>query len=588
MYKHILLTFIFLLFAGFLVAQDANWQQKYEDQMENSLVETLRRTDVPENVRKIQIKELSKIVRRFSEERQKQFLLKLPKEIRKQIETELIVAKNEELIQMKKKIEDNPEVAFRLATMYLPPEFLKPTAQKLQKDAGLKFDPAEAYKYFKLADDKGRDLGHYDGLFGLGICYAEGFGVKKDIEKSKEFFKTASKNVLSEVNFFLAYDSNKTPEQREAAKQKAAAELKIKPLKDKAGAGDTEAEREYGIYLIDAKKNDVWDEGGKSDAAKYLYRAAKKGDKEAQFQLGKLCVKYNWGMVAIIREVSRELAIQYLTNSPEKLDAELLYDVGKLFEVGRGGKKDYAEMIKWFTQSADKGFLDAQFEIATRYRFGIGHFPQDEKKSSEYYQKCAAGADENSPNIQLCKGVCFQYGYGRDKNAAEAEKWLRKSAEQGFARGQTALGIFLEETAEGGIKKRQEAFEWYKKAAEQNDVYAMMKTGNFYHRGVGAPPDDKLALKWYIKAAETNEPEAQYQLGVWFDDGKLFNKGSEFQWYKKAAEQGHVLAQVHLGLCFLLGKGTRKNKSEAEKWLKQAAEQGNETAAEALKALDKF
>jgi TPR repeat protein len=592
MYKHIILTLIFFLFAGLLVAQDANQRlRKYDEQMDDQLVETLRRvqenTEMPEDTKKLQIKASALTIQKLSEERQKQILSKLPQGIRKQVEKEIADAAIAQLNGMKQMAQNGgAEFAFRLAMLYIPAEYLKPTAQRIQKTTGLQPDPKEAYKYFKLAYDKGKNFGVYDGLFGLGICYAEGFGVQKDAEKAKEIFKEASKNVLSEVKFYLNYNPNETPEQREAAKQKAAEAARGESLKSKAQAGDSEAEREYGVYLISKKKADVLDEGGTGDAAKYLQRAAKKGDKEAQFQLAKLAIKHNWGMISLVKDVSRETAIQYLTASPEKLDGETLYNVGKLFDVGKGGKKDVTEAVKWFIQAADKGFTEAQWELATRYRIGTGGCPKDEKKSGEYYQKCAAGADENAPNIQLCKAFCLQYGYGTEKNLEEAEKLLRKSAEQGFAGGQTALGVFLLEAGE--MKNRQEAVEWFKKAVEKNDAAAMIQLANCYQRGFGVAPNDQQAFNWYEKAAKTNDAEAQYQFAVWYDDNKKSDKKRAFSWFSKAAEQGHVLAQVNLGLCYLLGKGADKNKSEAEKWLKLAAEQGNETAAKALKVLDKF
>jgi TPR repeat protein len=604
MYKHILLTlFVFLFSAELLTAQDTNGQQEYkvllEEQENNSIAEGLRKVQeytggLPDSVKKNQMKASANIVCKFSKERQKRILSKLPQELRKQFETELTAAENaelnrarEELVQKIKEAYNNPKIAFRLAMLRLPPEFLKPIAQDIQKNSNLKPDPKEAYKYFNLAHEKGINNRQYDGLFGLGICYAEGFGVEKDPKRAEDIFKKTSGHVLSEVDIFLQYDPNETPAKRESAKQKADAALKAQSLKAKAITGDTEAEREYGIYLIDAEKTDILDEGGIKDAARYLYLAAQKGDKEAQFQLGKLYVKHNWGAISLIPKVNRETAIQYLNASPEKLNGEILFDVGKLFELGRGGKKDYAEMIKWFTQSADKGFFDAQFELATRYQFGIGGCLKDEKKSAEYYQKCAANANENTPKFQLCKGVCFQYGYGTEKNPVEAEKWLRKSVEQGLVNGQTALGVFLEGSG-SEIKKRQEAVEWYKKAAEQNDVYAMIQLGNCYRRGFGTAPDDRKASIWLEKAAKTNNAEAQYQFAVWLDDSKQNYKSSAFQWFKESAEQGHVLAQFNVGVCYLLGKGIGKNKVEAEKWLRLAAEQNNETAAEALKVLDKF
>ena len=63
-------------------------------------------------------------------------------------------------------------------------------------------------------------------------------------------------------------------------------------------------------------------------------------------------------------------------------------------------------------------------------------------------------------------GVCFENGEGVEQDKAEAAKWFRKAADQGYAGAQYNLGHCY---ANGyGVKQdRAEAAKWYQKAADQ-------------------------------------------------------------------------------------------------------------------------
>jgi TPR repeat protein len=65
-------------------------------------------------------------------------------------------------------------------------------------------------------------------------------------------------------------------------------------------------------------------------------------------------------------------------------------------------------------------------------------------------------------------------GYGVIANYVLAERWLRKSAEQGYVSAQYALGALFEEGVGVG-RNMDEALIWYKKAADQGDERARVR-----------------------------------------------------------------------------------------------------------------
>ena len=82
-------------------------------------------------------------------------------------------------------------------------------------------------------------------------------------------------------------------------------------------------------------------------------------------------------------------------------------------------------------------------------------------------------------------GNCYKQGRGVEKNLEKAVEWYRKSAEQGYDRGQFCLaGCF--ENGEGVPKDKEKALQWYKKAADQGFGGAEWAINNMQSSGIGS------------------------------------------------------------------------------------------------------
>ena len=185
------------------------------------------------------------------------------------------------------------------------------------------------------------------------------------------------------------------------------------------------------------------------------------------------------------------------------------------------------------------------------------------------------------------KGDDFYYGKnGVSKDYAEAVKWYRKAAEQGYAYAQYSLG-YCYECGKGVSVDYAEAVKWYRKAAEQGDASAQFSLGYCYKNGQGVTQDYAEAVKWYMKAAEQGYARAQCNLGLCYEKGQGVSQdfAEGVKWYKKAAEKGNAPAQYNLGICYKKGEGVEKNIDEAIKWFSKSAEQGDEDAKKQLKVL---
>ncbi len=226
-----------------------------------------------------------------------------------------------------------------------------------------------------------------------------------------------------------------------------------------------------------------------------------------------------------------------------------------------------------------------QVHLGYMYSKGYGGLAADKAEAVKWYRKAA---EQGYALGQANLGIMYENGYGdlpRDKR--EAVKWYRKAAEQGNAFGQKCLAVMYDNGYGGLTKDRREAVKWYRKAAEQGNASAQANLGIMYENGYGGlVKDKKEAVKWYRKAAEQGDAFGQKCLGVMYDKGYgglAVDKREAVKWYRKAAEQGNAAGQVNLGVMYENGYGGLiKDKREAVKWYRKSAEQGNAAGQKCL------
>jgi len=222
---------------------------------------------------------------------------------------------------------------------------------------------------------------------------------------------------------------------------------------------------------------------------------------------------------------------------------------------------------------------------------------------------------------------CYYLGMNsHEKRIAEAIRWIRLAAEQGYSEAQFCLGnacrlgVGLEEDPEEALKwhllrsgggrspvqleeDQAEALKWYCLAAEQGHEYAQVRLGgkdmaepvkrrileaeqgdsesqvelgNAYRLGHGVREDPAEALKWYRLAAEQGHYHAHVLLGNAYRSGQGVgaDQAEAVRFYRLAAELGYPFAQFNLGLAYKFGEGVEKDQAKAAKWFKRAAENG--------------
>ena len=272
-------------------------------------------------------------------------------------------------------------------------------------------------------------------------------------------------------------------------------------------------------------------------------------------------------------------------------------------------QKQCSEQIPWFTSSFTGDFY---------FQPGAPHAKpaiQPQIRSANSIEGETAeirrSAEQGDAWAQCKLGFCYFAGIGVSKNVKEAVRWFGKADEQGHPWAPFALLFYYYDSgadlnnyeeaqrladktekqfltakrARSGVSKEAEdTVRWFRKSAEQGNVWAQGVLGACYMAGEGVSPDSEEGMRWVRKAAEQGNAWAQLALGICCQEGMggAKDKKEGAHWIRKAAEQGIALAQVELAYCYNRGEGVAKDYKEAVRWFRKAAEQGYNPAMNGL------
>jgi uncharacterized protein len=198
---------------------------------------------------------------------------------------------------------------------------------------------------------------------------------------------------------------------------------------------------------------------------------------------------------------------------------------------------------------------------------------------SELYQERLEQARQGSADAQFEVGAMFEKGRGVAADRDEATEWYRKAAGQGHGRAASALAR-MEDNAQRLAKTQAQA--------ESGDAEAQYNLGSMYLTGTGTGVDLKLAELWLKRAAVQGLDKAQYKLGHlhYVTLGESSDSSIAFEWFSKAAAANYPPAMYYLGDMYANGSGVKQDYAKARSWYEQAGAAGFSLASQALRDLD--
>ncbi len=103
------------------------------------------------------------------------------------------------------------------------------------------------------------------------------------------------------------------------------------------------------------------------------------------------------------------------------------FNLGVMYEKGRGVKQDDFEAVKWFRKAAEQGMADAQFNLGFMYDKGRG-VKQDDFEAVKWFRKAA---EQGHAKAQALLGLEYLLGKGVQFDKSLAKEWFGKACNNG-------------------------------------------------------------------------------------------------------------------------------------------------------------
>ena len=281
----------------------------------------------------------------------------------------------------------------------------------------------------------------------------------------------------------------------------------------------------------------------------------------------------------------KSAATKSLIHEAGQGNAAAQYELGVLYENGRGVIKNPAVAAKWYRKAAEQGHAEAQYNLGRMYEKGWwwvdsfrdyfektgsrqtsagSHQIADHVEAAKWYRMAA---EQGHAEAQYHLGVMYLEGSGVPNDGAETVRWYRKAADQGNADAKNEIERYP-----------YNKFEKILNSAAQGDAEAQYELGCIYANGLGTPPRNIPtniieALKWFHLAVEQGYKIAE-------QNSDFLNR---FEDALQKAQKGDAEAQYELGRIYETGaRMINSDISTAKKWYRLAREQGYEDAVSAL------
>ena len=193
-----------------------------------------------------------------------------------------------------------------------------------------------------------------------------------------------------------------------------------------------------------------------------------------------------------------------------------LYTLAIYYIEGLGVEKDYDKAYQLLYVSANDtyGYIESQFYLGNVYQHGYIEVVPDIKQSIKYYKK----AYYNSI-----------YDDATEINVEDEESNKVNSALQ--------LASIYKKIYDGTLKVKtkslidnalDKSLDYYKLAAEHDDIYGLYNAGCYYYNGIGNIPINYiLASKYFKKIIDIDPPHDKERLTAEFLLGKIYVYGGD-------------------------------------------------------------
>lgn len=312
---------------------------------------------------------------------------------------------------------------------------------------------------FDITDYQAKaDAGDAEAQFQLGICYAQGKGVEKNIAQSARYWLLAGKQQhpqalvylgkLFEKGIGVPQDFNKAVQCYQSA------------------CNQNVAEAQLCLAMLYLQGFGV--EQDEKQAVKLFIQSAEQANPIAQYQLG---IAYEKALGGLTQ--NHEQAMFWYRQSAEQQYQPAIQALQQAESVEKGEvsaeaqfnqgveslQSNITEAIDCFAKSAEQSFAKAQYNLGLAYLFALGGLTQDNTLAKENLQK---SAEQEFRPAHFVLGWLYQ----NEDNLDKAVFHYQKAGELGHAQAQYFLSK-LYETGNGVEKNDETALSWLRQSAKQ-------------------------------------------------------------------------------------------------------------------------
>ena len=261
-------------------------------------------------------------------------------------------------------------------------------------------------------------------------------------------------------------------------------------------------------------------------------------------------------------------SLEALKQHAEQGDAEAIYQLGRVYALGKGEEVDYDKAMTLYHRANALGYPLAANNIGALYD-DMG----EPEKSVEWFEQ---GIRQGDKRATISLGRFYLLGIGVGQDTFKGMQMLEKYDNDGF------VLYLLAQVYDGVIGYEvpinyPKALEYYllaeknKQDLTNEDLMTLYNNlGTLYNAHEDIPTNYVEAQKYLTKAAEMGLPNAMYGLANLYDFRG--DKKQAFKWYLKAAENGLIDAYYYVGNAYKRGEGIQQDSQKALKWLELAAE----------------
>lgn len=446
---------------------------------------------------------------------------------------------------------------------------------------GVEKNLAEAFSWYSRAAEAGLP----EGLTKLGEVRMQEFAYEGDTRLKNEFFdkakaielfKKAAESGYLPAMTQLAFAYSDIPEMQaemielaqKAAQGGDADGQRLLSLLYRKGEGVERNATLSNVWLTKAVRNGssrarsdfmMFCTGPQQDIVDFHLNAVR-GDAEAMSNLG----YYHY--MGLGRDQNNELAMEWWRRAAEAGHEMSGLFVGQMLVFGDGVPQDVEEGVKWLRLAADRGNADAE-ALINRLRAGELEFARnsDPEKAKELL---ISAAEQNDPDGQLYLGLLLIKEAANEENFMllhQALGWMELSANQGSEQAKEVLALMKEkmsgEPEDVPVTPSGQTLRDIVDAAGRGDVAAQLDLGSRLHfeADYGYLDLDK-AMYWLEKAAGNGDVDAQSLLGkIYGSIPSVKNMEKSLYWQEKAAAQGDVSSLTILGGLYSIGVDVKQD-----------------------------